>query len=1003
MKPLIDQPFRLPKGGQVDRRQVLDFTFNGRHLQGYAGDSLAAALLANGIHHVARSFKYHRPRGIYSAGEEEPNALLEIGEGNRRTPNCRATLVPLRDGLAARSQLGWPSLRLDLGRALDFTHRLWPAGFYNKTFKWPSWHFWERTIRTMAGLGRAPDEVDPDLYEKVNAFCDLLVVGAGPAGLMAALVAGRAGLQVIVADQDERFGGSLNWDSTLLDGKPALHWVDEAVTELRTMPNVLQLPRTTVTGNYDHQVTTLLQRGEGPSHGATWRECLWTVRPRAILLATGAIEQSLVFPGNDRPGIMLASAARQYANRYAVKAGNRVVVCTNNDSAWQAAADLHSHGIEVAALLDQRETVPEALRAQAEELRIPLHTGAVISTTRGGTRIRRVDFSSGGKVQHLNCDTLAISGGWAPRLHLLCHARGRLRFDMQRQAFVPDRLPPGFKVIGSACGEQSLPEVFAQAESVGRVLCELLAQCSPPNPASATARPSGVKPNHVHQPVTSRTLPIDPDVAPARLDNPRGRQWLDLAHDVTLDDAGLAVREGFVSVEHFKRFTTTGMSLDQGKTGNINAFLALSALTGKPIAEIGTTTFRPPYMPITLGALALGRSGEDYAPIRNLAAENTHRSLGAVFEDYGWLRADYYPQAGEDRQQAINREVLAVRQGVGVFDNSPIGKIEVRGPDAAEFLHRIYLNRVHGLGIGQCRYGLMLNEAGAIIDDGIILRLAEEHFLLNTTSAGATRILGWLEDWSQTEWPGLQLLIDDVSQQWANFTVAGPRAREVLQALESGLDLSAANLRHMQCLQGEVEGLPCRVNRISFSGELSYELNVPSSHANAFLKRLLLAGESFGITPYGIEALMTLRLEKGYLHVGSDTDGETIPDDVGWGRLALNKAEDFIGKRSLSRPVCLDAQRRQLVGLQCVDAQQVMHAGGHLLPPGGTRIPAPSQGWITSASFSPTLQRHIGLGRLRNGRAMLGRTLQVYDSGKQYAVEVVAPCFLDPENQRLRS
>jgi sarcosine oxidase subunit alpha len=838
-----------------------------------------------------------------------------------------------------------------------------------------------------------------------------LVAGAGPAGLMAALVAGRAGLQVIIADQDERFGGSLNWYSSLLDGKPALHWVDETLAELHSMPHVLQLPRTTVSGSYDHQVTTLLQRGQGPAHDATWRECLWTVRPRAILLATGAIEQSLVFPGNDRPGTMLAASVRQYANRYAVKAGNQAVVCTNNDSAYQAAADLHRNGIAVAALLDQRDTIPAVLREQVEQLGIPLHSGAQVCATHGGRRIRRVEFSTGRKLQRVDCDTLAVSGGWAPRLHLLCHARGGLRFDAARQAFLPDRLPAGFSVIGSASGERSLPEVFAQAESAGRALCESLAgrrgDWRGPRPALASSRPDAEKANHVHLPVASQAIAVGPTVAPVRLGSQRGRQWLDLAHDVTLDDAALAVREGYVTVEHFKRFTTTGMSLDQGKTGNINAFLALSDLTGKPIEAIGTTTFRPPYMPISMGALALGRTGEDYAPIRNLAAENTHRSLDAVFEDYGWLRPDCYPHPGEDKLQAINREVLAVRQGVGVFDNSPIGKIEVRGPDAAEFLHRIYLNKVHGLGIGHCRYGLMLNESGAIIDDGIILRLGEEHFLLNTTSAGAGRILGWLENWSQTEWPGLQVLIDDVSQQWANFTLAGPRARELLQALGSGLDFSAASLPHMQCLQGEIEGLPCRVNRISFSGELSYELNVPSSHANAVLQRLLLAGANFGITPYGVEALMTLRLEKGYLHVGSDTDGETIPDDVGWGRLARNKAEDFIGKRSLSRPASLDPQRRQLVGLRCPDVRQAMHAGGHFLPRGESgghhRLPALSQGWITSAAYSPNLQRYIGLGRLRNGRALLGQTVQVYDAGKQYAVEVVPACFLDPENQRLQS
>ncbi len=984
----MNQDFRLARGGLIDREATLNFSFNGRPLQGYAGDSLAAALLANGIHHVARSFKFHRARGIYSAGEEEPNALLEIGQGAQRVPNCRATLVPLQEGLLARSQTGWPSLGCDLGRSFDFSHRLWPAGFYNKTFKWPAWHHWEGMIRRLAGLGRAPDEADPDHYEKTNAHCDLLICGAGPAGLIAALVAGRSGLQVIIADQDEQFGGSLNWDSSLLDERPAVHWVSEVSKQLSAMPNVLLLPRTTVTASYDHQLATLLQRG----HSNNWRECLWTVRSRATLLATGAIEQSQVFPLNDRPGIMLASAVRHYANRYAVAAGRKVVISTNNDSAYQTATDLCSHGIRVAAVLDQRQEVPTAMLQQMQQLDVIVYPAAQIRSTRGSKRIRSLIWQQGERRQHLDCDVLAVSGGWAPRLHLLCHARGSLRFDSHRQAFLPDhqagQLPRGFAVIGSAAGDSTLAEVLARAETTSMALCEAL----------------GAKASHVHQPRVSPGNLEHPRIMAQPLQSSRKRQWLDLAHDVTLADAELAVREGFDAVEHFKRFTTTGMSVDQGKTGNINAFLALSKITGRSIEDIGTTTFRPPYTPVTLGALAAGHTGDDYAPRRVLAAENTHRNLQACFEDYGgWQRPDYYPKESESAERAIQREVLAVRNSVGVYDNSPIGKIEVRGPDAAEFLHRMYMNKVHGLALGQCRYGLMLNESGVIIDDGIIIRLAEDHFLLNTTSGGASRILGWLEEWSQTEWPKLQVLIDDVSSQWANFTVAGPRAREMLLQLNSNIDFSASALSHMQAVEGEIEGLQVRVNRISFSGELSYEINIASTCANEFLQHLLQLGVALGITAYGIEALMTLRLEKGYMHVGSDTDGETIPDDVGWGKAALNKAEDFIGKRSLMRPASRDPDRRQLVGLLAVDSHQSMRPGGHFLPESAKRAPATTQGWITSAAFSPTLHRHVALGMLRSGRERLGQTLQVYDAGKTYAVKIVPPCFVDRENQRLRS
>jgi len=980
----MSQGFRLEHNGQIDRQQVLNFTFNGRALQGYAGDSLASALLANGIHLVARSFKFHRPRGIYSAGEEEPNALLEIGQNARRVPNCRATLVPLEEGLIANSQLGWPSLDFDLGRSLDFSHGLWPAGFYNKTFKWPSWNLWEGMVRRMAGLGRAPDEADPDHYEKTNAHCDVLICGAGPAGLIAALVAGRSGLQVIIADQSERFGGSLNWDRGLLDQIPAAEWVTSCLDELQALPNVLLLPRTTVIASYDHQVATLLQRGQnGP-----WRECLWTVRSRATLLATGAIEQSQVFPDNDRPGIMLADAVRHYANRYAVAAGRRVVISTNNDTSYQTAFDLREHGIEVAAVIDQRTEVPAGMLQKMQHLGVVVYPAAQLNATYGTKRVRGLTLQQADRRQHLDCDVLAISGGWAPRLHLLCHARGSLRFDAQQQAFVPGKLPPGFSVVGSAAGDTSLAEVFAHTESRTIRLCELL----------------GARARHVHQPRVSPDRMESPEVGLFPLQSSRRRQWLDLAHDVTLNDAELAVREGFTEVEHFKRFTTTGMSVDQGKTGNLNAFMALSSITGRAIEEIGTTTFRPPYTPVTLGTLAAGHTGEDYAPKRTLAAENTHRSLGACFEDYGgWQRPDYYPRTGESAEQTIIREVLAVRSSVGVYDNSPIGKIEVRGPDAAEFLHRIYMNKVHGLVSGHCRYGLMLNEGGVIIDDGIIIRLSEDHFLLNTTSGGASRILGWLEEWSQTEWPKLQVLIDDVSAQWANFTLAGPRSRELLQQLDSSINFSASALPHMRTTGGEIAGLPARVNRISFSGELSYELNIASSFANEFLQLLLQQGEALGITPYGIEALMTLRLEKGYMHVGSDTDGETIPDDVGWGRAAMQKTDDYIGRRSLLRTANRQPDRRHLVGVLRLESGKGIRAGGHFLPESAQSIPADTQGWITSAAYSPNLQRHVALGRLRSGRDRLGQTLLVYDAGETYPVKIVPPCFVEPSNESLRS
>ncbi len=981
----MKQPFRLASGGVIDRTRPLSFCFNRQIYAGYAGDSLASALLANGVHFVSRSFKYHRPRGIYSAGEEEPNALLEVGLGTHREPSCRAPQVELRQGLVAHSQTGWPALGFDLGRMLDYTHALWPAGFYNKTFKWPNWHTWEPMVRHLSGLGRSPTEPDPDHYEQVNAHCDVLICGGGPAGLMSALVAARAGMRVILADQDRRFGGSLNSEQSQLDGQPAEKWLAEVVEELESLPGVVMLSRTTASGVYDHNVTTLLQRGSESS----WRECFWTVRPRRIVLATGAIEQGLIFANNDRPGIMLAGAIRHYLNRYAVAAGRKAVIVTNNDTAYQTAIDLCQRGVEVRAVVDSRSEVRDELRRHLDHLNVRLHTSARIRNTRGTRRIRGVSIETlAGKLKgRVGCDLLGISGGWAARVHLLCHARGVLKFDPASQSFLPARLPPGFRVVGSAAGVVDLSEILAGATAGTMGLCEEL----------------GFKSYHVHQPlVTQRAIESQsvgsPDLRPARR-----RQWIDLAHDVTFADAELAVREGYESVEHFKRYTTTGMSVDQGKTGNLNAFLALSVLTGRSIDDIGTTTFRPPYTPVTLGAIA-GRSlGDFYSPKRFLPAHRIHQRLNGQFTDYGgWQRPDCYPRDTESRQAAIHRECLAVRETVGIFDNSPIGKIEVRGPDAAEFLNRVYINTVHNLQVGRARYGLMLNENGVIIDDGVFSRLADNHFLVNTTSGGASRIMAMFEEWLQCEWPELQVLVDDVTAQWANFTVAGPKARELLQKMESNIDLSPAALPHMCVVSGNLAGEAVRVVRISFSGELSYEINLRASHASNFLARALYAGKELGLTPYGIEALMILRLEKGYLHVGSDTDGETIPDDVGWGRQARTKQGDFIGKRSLFRPANMDPNRKQLVGLVATDKNQEIRAGSHLLIGENRQAPAVTDGWITSAAFSPILNRYFGLAMLRSGRSQEGKILTVIDDDKSYAVRVAPTPFWDSENERIR-
>jgi sarcosine oxidase subunit alpha len=984
-----NNPERFAQGGRIARDKPVAFTFNGRQLIGYRGDSLASALIANGIKVVGRSFKYHRPRGIFSAGEEEPAALVEIGEGARREPTCRAPMVPLTPRLVANSQNCWPSVRFDVGRMLDYTHILWPAGFYNKTFKWPSWRTWENLVRHSAGMGRPLTEADPDHYEQVNAHCDLLICGAGPAGLMSALVAGQAGLRVILVDQNEELGGVLTFEQVELDGLTGFEWVRKVKAELENLPNVITLPRTVVAGNYDHNVTTLLQRG-ALDHVAkgTWRECFWTVRPRHVLLAAGAIEQGMIFGNNDRPGIMLAGAVRHFVNRYAVIPGRNTVIATNNDTAYQTLFDLRRQGISVAAVVDSRAEISPALRQQAEELGTEILTGARVSDTRGTKAVReiRVKTMNGKDIGRKSCDLLAVSGGWSPRVHLFCHARGSLKFDSASQCFLPDRLPSSFDVVGSAAGTAGLADTLSQAAHTSASICRKLGM---------EAKPAVL-------PEVTQTIVESSAVHAIPLETGKQRQWIDLAHDVTVSDAELAVREGFVSVEHFKRYTTTGMSVDQGKTGNLNAFIALGSLTGRETGEVGTTTFRPPYMPVTLGALAGRTLGEFYHPRRYLPAHALHEHLGAYFDDYGWQRPDCYPMEGESHSDAINREALAVRAGVGIFDNSPIGKIEVKGPDAAEFLNFIYMNNALTLKTGKARYGLMLNENGIIIDDGVFVRLEDDLFLVHTTSGGVGRIASMLEEWLQCELTQMQVVVDDMTAQWANFTIAGPRARDVLSRLGTDIDISAEAMPHMSAARGKVWNLDARIVRVSFSGELSFEVNIPASQATRFMEAVLEVGKEFGIVPYGVETLMLLRTEKGYLHVGSDTDGSTMPDDVGWGHVARNKTVDYVGKRSLLRSGCQDEDRMQFVGLELAEPNQEILPGAHLLIGEGREPPAVTDGWVTSAWYSPNLERYIALAVVKGGRSLTGEIVTVCDEEERFLAKIASPTFYDPENLRLK-
>lgn len=948
------QAFRLPTGGRIDRSRPLHFTFNGKSLTGYEGDTLASALLANGISLVARSFRYHRPRGIYSAGVEEPHAFVTIGDGATTEPNVRATRQRLFDGLVAQSQNGWPSLRFDLGALVGAATRFLPVGFYYKTFMWPSWRWYAGALRRLAGVAPLPEGADPDRYDKINAHCDVLVVGGGPAGLAAASAAAASGVRVIVADDQPELGGAL-----LSEPLEEHEQVDGLIRDLEQRPNVTILTSCAVVAAWDDGYFTALEEVGQPGDKAISQR-LWKIRSRKTVLATGAIERPLIFPNNDRPGVMLAHAARQYVNRYAVRPGNRAVIFTNNDTAWHAAFDLDAAGIQIAAIVDVRDAPPSALMEAAHNRGITLYPGYEVTDTKGRTPIRGVTVERRGQARdriRLDCDLLCVSGGWSPTLHLYSQAGGRLTYCDQRACFVP---------------------------------------VTPPSEAPGLIRPAGAANGHFAMQDAMDDGHIEPHWGCTS--NARTRQWVDLHHDVTLDAVHLAAREGFVSVEHLKRYTTIGMAPDQGKTSNVNALAALGLATGRTPGEVGTTTFRPPFTPIRLGALTGREIGARAWPLRRLPNHDWHAGNGGVMEDFGgWLRAACYPQPGESEDAAIRREVVAARRGMALLDSSSLGKIEVTGPDAARFLDRIYVNRVDTLKAGRARYGMMLNENGILTDDGVFSRLDEDFFLVSSSSSGTGDVYLALEEWLETEWPELDVIIHNATSQWATFAVSGPYAREVVSAVLPDAELAADRFSHMSAQAGMQGTLAFRLARVSFTGELSFELSIPADEAPRIWDALMAAGAAYTITPLGQEALDILRLEKGYLEVGVDTDVTTTPLDVGWAGAIARKTADFIGKRSLSRPAQADPGRLQLVGLEPFDRTALLPVGAHIIDP-ATRRP---QGHVTSSCLSPTLQKSIAMAQLAGGHTRLDETVTVDVEGSSIQARVVPLAFYNPEGQRL--
>jgi heterotetrameric sarcosine oxidase alpha subunit len=991
-----DPRWRLPEGGLIDRTRPLAFTFNGQRLHGYVGDTLASALLANGVRVVGRSLKYHRPRGVLSAGPEEPNALVQLGAGGAGEPNVRAIQLPLSDGLAAISQNCWPSVGLDLGVLASMLSPLLVAGFYYKTFMWPAgaWRAYERILRTAAGLGRAPRDADPNFYETGHLHCDVLVVGGGPAGLAAARTAARTGARVVMCDERSRLGGSLLWETAEIDGAPALAWITSVVAELSVRDNVSMLSHACAFGYYDHNAVLIYQRRPDPrtGNGQGDRQALWRIRARQVVLTTGAIERPLVFPDNDRPGIMLAAAARAYLNQYAVCPGQRAVVATNNSSAYDTAADLATAGAEVVAVVDLRAEVP----ATALD-RVPAGAQVTAGATVAGTRRRRKILRSvtvrdaKGRTRDLPCDLLCVSGGWTPTVHLFSQSGGQLRFEPSLGAHLPDRRAQAIHIAGAAAGALDLATAVYTGFAAGASAAAAAGHEGP------TAQPPKIDRSGLAGVIVDGVAPLVPDAGGSR-------SFVDFQNDVTVRDLALAVSEGYRSVEHAKRYTTTGMGTDQGKTGNLNAVVLLSRLRGETPSEVGHTTYRPPYAPVPFGAIAGRRRGKRLAPTRRTPFHDCWAEEGAIFVESGaWLYPQCFPRDGESRDETIAREARQVRRCVGAVDMSSLGKADVQGRDAAVFLERVYCNDLAGLAIGRVRYGLMLREDGMVFDDGTVARLSANRFLITMTTANADQVWLHLEMLRQIRWPDLDVKLALVSDHWANLAIAGPDARRLLEALDPSFPVDSQAFPYMAVREGTVTGHPARVFRISYSGELSYEINVAADHGVDLWAAVRAAGAPLGLVPYGLDALDVLRIEKGHLSVGTEIDGRTTPHDLGLGSLVSRK-KDFIGRALLNRPALKRDDRLQLVGLKGQAGAARVPAGAQLLAAPWTGVPQAPLGHVTAAVFSHALESPIALALLAGGRDRHGERLTAASPTTGESVEVVVgpPAHYDSAGARPR-
>jgi heterotetrameric sarcosine oxidase alpha subunit len=989
------QSNRLAVGGIVDRSRAIRFTFDGVSYSGYAGDTLASALLANGVKLVGRSFKYHRPRGILSAGPEEPNALVELRSGDYREPNTKATTIELYDGLEATSQNRWPSLQLDVMSINSLLSPVFVAGFYYKTFMWPA-KLWEKlyepAIRRAAGLGRAADGADPDTYEKATAFCDVLVIGSGPAGLVAALTAARSGARVILAEESPVLGGRCLDDNAKINGWPASRWVADIEAELSAMEDVRILRRTSVFGAYDGGTYGAIERvndhvAKAPKGQP--RQRLWRLVAKEVILATGATERPIVFGHNDLPGVMLAGAVRTYINRYGVVPGKRVIVFTNNDDGATTVTDLRRAGAQVVALVDSRPQSTDRVRAIANAAGVELIAGGVVVDAHGGKRVKgAVIRDANGNSKSLACDLIAVSGGWNPNIQLTTHRGGKPCWNEEIAAFEAGTMPDEMSVAGAAAGCFALGSALKSGALVGAGAVEA---------AGFTAADVDVP-----------EVAVEADaIAPLwRVSGSRRKAFVDFQNDVSVSDIELANREGFRSVEHLKRYTTLGMATDQGKTANVNALAIMASLTGRDIPSTGMTLARPPNTPVAIGAFAGHHRGRHFKPVRLPPSYAWAKENGGQFVETGlWLRPSYFPRPGEtDWLKTVTREVETVRSKVGICDVSTLGKVDVQGSDAALFLDRLYMNGMKTIPVGKARYGAMLREDGVMMDDGTIARLGEHHYFVTTTTANAVKVFQHMEFCLQWLWPELDVQVISATEQWAQYAVAGPHAREVLQKIvDPEFDISDAAFPYLAV--GEVTvcgGTKARLYRLSFSGERAYEIGVPARFGDALMRRLMEAGEEFGVIAYGTEALGVMRIEKGHIS-GPELNGTTTPADVGLGGMA-SKKKDYLGRALASRPGLIDESRPSLVGLRPVDRAQRLRSGAHLVAHGASASADNDEGYVTSVAYSPSNGGWVALALLSRGPKRTGEIIRACDPvrNEEVLAEVVSPVFYDAEGGKLR-